>query len=117
MRASVWKMAVLILAVAVTVSGQTQSTSGSRTMPFGPTGDRIEIQNAAADDPVTTTRDERGVWFIEGGSLYDVFEAQGYAVATDRLERTPLWRGDIALPVLLVAVVLFLYRKKIFLRV
>ena len=46
----------------------------------------------AQDDPVTTTRDDRGVWFIEGGSLYDVFEAQGYAAATDRLFQMDLIR-------------------------
>jgi penicillin amidase len=46
----------------------------------------------AQDDPVTTTRDDRGVWFIEGGSLYDVFEAQGYAAATDRLFQMDLFR-------------------------
>jgi penicillin amidase len=45
-----------------------------------------------AQDPVTTTRDAQGVWFIEGGSLYDVFEAQGYAVATDRLFQMDLFR-------------------------
>jgi penicillin amidase len=44
----------------------------------------------AQDDPVTTTRDAQGIWFIEGGSLYDVYEAMGYAVATDRL-----WQMDI----------------------
>ncbi len=44
----------------------------------------------ADDPPVTTTRDAQGVWFIEGGSLYDVFEAMGYALATDRL-----WQMDI----------------------
>jgi penicillin amidase len=43
-----------------------------------------------AQDPVTTTRDDKGVWFIEGGTLYDVYEAMGYAVATDRL-----WQMDI----------------------
>jgi penicillin amidase len=41
---------------------------------------------------VTTTRDAQGVWFIEGGSLYDVFEAQGYAAATDRLFQMDLFR-------------------------
>jgi penicillin amidase len=45
----------------------------------------------AQDDPVTTTRDARGIWFIEGGSLYDVFEAQGYAVATDRMWQLELY--------------------------
>ena len=41
---------------------------------------------------VETTRDDRGVWFITGNetaSLYDVKEAMGYAVATDRL-----WQGE-----------------------
>jgi penicillin amidase len=46
--------------------------------------------SAQAQDPVTTTRDARGVWFIEGGTLYDVYEAMGYAEATDRL-----WQMDI----------------------
>ncbi len=37
---------------------------------------------------VATNRDEKGIWFISGpeeASVYDVFEAMGYAVATDRL--------------------------------
>jgi len=37
---------------------------------------------------VETTRDDKGVWYITGpdnASLYDIFEAMGYAVATDRL--------------------------------
>ncbi|MFO8111596.1 MAG: penicillin acylase family protein [Desulfosalsimonadaceae bacterium] len=43
---------------------------------------------ASAESTVETTRDDKGVWFITGdesASLYDVFEAMGYAVATDRL--------------------------------
>ena len=38
--------------------------------------------------PLVTTRDDKGVWFISGDpdeSLFNVFEAEGYAVATDRL--------------------------------
>ncbi|MGC9325237.1 MAG: penicillin acylase family protein [Desulfomonilia bacterium] len=42
--------------------------------------------------PVTTTRDEVGVWYIAGGSLYDAFEAMGYAVATDRLWQMETYR-------------------------
>ncbi len=41
---------------------------------------------------ISTTRDAQGVWFIDGSAderLYDVFEAMGYAVATDRL-----WQGE-----------------------
>ena len=37
------------------------------------------------EPPVSTTRDAQGIWHIEGGSLYDVYEAMGYAVATDRM--------------------------------
>jgi penicillin amidase len=47
---------------------------------------------ALADDPVTTTRDAQGIWFIEGGSLYDVYEAMGYAMATDRLFQMDTFR-------------------------
>jgi penicillin amidase len=42
--------------------------------------------------PVTTTRDDRGVWYITGGTLYDAFEAMGYAVATDRLWQMETYR-------------------------
>jgi len=44
--------------------------------------------SSPAPSTVTTTRDAKGVWFITGSEqdrLYDVFEAMGYAVATDRL--------------------------------
>jgi penicillin amidase len=44
------------------------------------------------DPPVQTTRDDQGIWHIEGGSLYDVFEAMGYAEATDRLFQMDLYR-------------------------
>ena len=81
MRASKLLFPILILAVAVGASGQNLERSTSRVAP---------VVTQAADDPVTTTRDAQGVWFIEGGSLYDVFEAMGYAVATDRL-----WQMDI----------------------
>jgi penicillin amidase len=43
-------------------------------------------------EPVSTTRDDKGVWFISGGTFYDVFEAQGYAVATDRLWQAETYR-------------------------
>ena len=56
------------------------------------------VSGCSSSDPaprpstVTTTRDAQGVWFIDGSvddRLYDVFEAMGYAVATDRL-----WQGE-----------------------
>ncbi len=66
MRASSFVITVLVVVLAVPVAGQ--------------------------EPPVQTTRDERGVWFIEGGSLYDVFEAMGYAVATDRMWQLDFFR-------------------------
>ncbi|HMA85052.1 MAG TPA: penicillin acylase family protein, partial [Desulfosalsimonadaceae bacterium] len=50
---------------------------------------------AASVAEVTTTRDDKGVWFIEGDksdSLYDVFKDMGYAVATDRLWQMEKYR-------------------------
>lgn len=46
-------------------------------------------------NPVKITRDDKGVWFITGeesAPLYDVFEAMGYAVATDRLWQAETYR-------------------------
>ena len=81
MRASKLMMTILVLAVAVGASGQTLQRSNARMAPMAVKAD---------DGPVTTTRDAQGIWFIEGGSLYDVYEAMGYAVATDRL-----WQMDV----------------------
>jgi penicillin amidase len=78
MRPSSLKLTLLILAVAVVASGQVLEPMTARMAP-------VNLAAAVDDDPVTTTRDAQGIWFIEGGSLYDVYEAQGYAVATDRL--------------------------------
>jgi len=83
MKASVWKISVLIVAVAFTASGQTAQVNHSG-MAAPNDGQNI------SEDPVTTTRDAQGVWFIEGGDLYDVMEAMGYAVAQDRL-----WQMDL----------------------
>jgi penicillin amidase len=73
MRASILKLSILMLAVAVVA-------------PVLSFGQEVE--------PVTTTRDAQGVWFIEGGTLYDVYEAMGYAVATDRLFQMELYRRN-----------------------
>jgi len=44
---------------------------------------------------VTTTRDDKEVWFVQGSetdSLYDIFEAVGYAIAEDRLWQAETFR-------------------------
>jgi penicillin amidase len=60
-------------------------------------GDRwkfdIDIRNFFVEyQPVKVTRDDKGVWFITGGSLYDVYEAMGYSVAEDRLWQIETYR-------------------------
>ena len=53
-----------------------------------------ETLMAAVRSLTTTTRDDKGVWFIQGAeeSPYSVFEAMGYAVAVDRLWQAELYR-------------------------
>ncbi len=47
-------------------------------------------QAAPLPGPASTTRDAKGVWFIEASSIKDAFDAMGYAVATDRM-----WQVEI----------------------
>jgi len=83
MKASVWKLSLLIVAVAVVATGQTAQVNNSGMVA-------VNDGQSLTTDPLTITRDGQGIWFIEGGTLYDVFEAMGYEVATDRL-----WQMDI----------------------
>lgn len=46
---------------------------------------------ARAMSRATTKRDEVGVWHIEDGSMYDVFEMMGYNVAVDRLAQLSIF--------------------------
>jgi len=85
MRASKIVISMLVLVVAVGASAQGLHSAASRAVPENP-------KATSADDAVTTTRDAQGVWFIEGGSLYDVFEAMGFAVASDRFFQMDLYR-------------------------
>jgi penicillin G amidase len=67
------------------------------TVVTNSTNDAYFVYGAATADtsqvlPVQTFRDSQGAWFITGGTLYDVFEAMGYAVATDRLWQEELYR-------------------------
>jgi penicillin G amidase len=55
----------------------------------------ITLAAGIAWGEVSTTRDDKGVWFITGDDsvdIYDVFEAMGYAVATDRLWQAENYR-------------------------
>ncbi len=76
------------MGVAIAVfQGSVQNASGAAAT--------AQIINTLKPSTVTTTRDNKGVWFISGSPqdrLYDVFEAMGYAVATDRLWQAETFR-------------------------
>lgn len=76
------------MGVAIAVfQGSAQNASGGAATPL--------IITTLKPSTVTTTRDTKGVWFISGSDqdrLYDVFEAMGYAVATDRLWQAESFR-------------------------
>jgi penicillin amidase len=77
-----FRLTFLLISIAIVALG----CSGSDTTPTPAT---------PATSTVTTTRDAKGVWFIAGSELdrlYDVFEAMGYAVATDRLWQAETFR-------------------------
>lgn len=72
-------LTIILIYIAITGLGCSSSTSPEPSRP----------------STVTTTRDAKGVWFIAGSEqdrLYDVFEAMGYAVATDRLWQAETFR-------------------------
>ena len=84
--------------VAVRCTGGCDGTAFSyMTVVVNSSNDAYFVYGAATADvtqviPVQTFRDSRGAWFITGGTLYDVFESMGYAVATDRLWQAELYR-------------------------
>ena len=43
------------------------------------------VAHVPVDGPVTIARDQRGVPHIRAGSVHDLFVAEGYAMASDRL--------------------------------
>ncbi len=75
----------------------TFATRGTYTVSATVTDDDGDSDSATVTVNVilATTRDDKGVWFISGDpgeDLFYVFEAMGYAVATDRLWQAELFR-------------------------
>jgi penicillin amidase len=74
-----------VLLIAIAVLGSGCSSGGDEAPPYIP----------PSPSTVETTRDDKGVWFITGSeqdSIYDIFEAAGYAVASDRLWQAETFR-------------------------
>ncbi len=91
MRASILKLSILMLAVAVVAPGLSfgQEVEPVTTTRVAPVAGEAA---AARDTKSHITRDDRGVWFIDGESLFDVYEGMGYVVASDRLFQMELFR-------------------------
>jgi penicillin amidase len=88
MRASPFLAALLMAALATPVLAVAAEVPVVPIYP-GSLMDTITSRMGAAPPAKTlasaTTRDAQGIWYIEGDTIYDVFEAMGYAVAEDRL--------------------------------
>ncbi len=72
--------------LSTVVQGESQGFSAT---------DRDASRFFVGEGGVATTRDDKGVWFIAGpedASLYEIAEAMGYAVATDRLWQLEQYR-------------------------
>jgi penicillin G amidase len=90
--ASVLVLAILICCVGVRPHRAQQST------PAEPAGQTMKLPSLR--DAVTIRRDERGIPYIEATNDDDLYFAQGYATASDRLWQMDLLRrtvrGDLA---------------------
>ena len=52
------------------------------------------VNEAAPRSRAQTVRDQEAIWHIQGGTLYDVIEAQGYNIAVDRLWQLELHKRN-----------------------
>jgi penicillin amidase len=88
----------VLRAKVTTADGLLVGTNGLATsIRTGPLGilDRDQRSFLVEEGGVATNRDDKGVWFITGpetASLYEISEAMGYAVATDRLWQLEQYR-------------------------
>jgi len=79
----------------ITTTSSTTVTVTTSTLATSTTTTSTTTTTLAPISAISTSRDDKGVWFITGpddASLYDVFEAMGYAVATDRLWQAETYR-------------------------
>ncbi|MCP4340344.1 MAG: penicillin acylase family protein [Desulfobulbaceae bacterium] len=70
-------------------------TTGAKDMAGIPMDSEYTWSFVFSEQVIKTTRDDKGVWFITGpdnARLFDIFEAMGYAVATDRIWQAELYR-------------------------
>jgi len=78
---------ITLLVIVVTLAATAGYVVARRSLPVI----RGELQLAGLTAPVTVYRDERGVPHIEASSLHDLYMAQGYVTAQDRL-----WQMDLS---------------------
>src|SRR3712207_1974001 len=68
--------------------------------PLAPAQAPAPVRVEGLKKPVTVRRDERGIPYIEAADELDLYFAQGYVTASDRLWQMDLWRrsarGELA---------------------
>jgi penicillin amidase len=93
------KLALFVLIVSLTLSPFRAAAQQQTATPAQPTSPRT-LRLAGLGDKVTVRRDERGIPYIEAESEADLYFAQGYVTASDRLWQMELLRrtarGELA---------------------
>ncbi len=82
------RLSLLLLIVSVCLVGTTKSPIATAQKPG-------EISVPGLTKPVTVRRDERGIAYIEAANDDDLYFAQGYITATDRLWQMDLLRRNV----------------------
>src|SRR5437763_6062350 len=91
-------VALCLLALLVTQSQRLASVSAQQTSTAQTSSKTLSL--AGLHDKVTVRRDERGIPYIEAANDSDLYFAQGYVTASDRLFQMELFRrtarGELA---------------------
>ncbi|MBL8151394.1 MAG: penicillin acylase family protein, partial [Blastocatellia bacterium] len=81
-------LAIALLIITNSAQSDIQSGTGS------PTEVKTSLKLTGLKDAVTVYRDERGIPYIEASNEHDLYFAQGYVTATDRLWQMDLFRRN-----------------------
>src|SRR6478609_1954813 len=86
--------AFLCLALLLSLSSTSVTPSVAQQTQLSPSSATTTLQIKGLKDGVVIRRDERGIPYIEAKNDEDLYFAQGYATATDRLWQMDLFRRN-----------------------
>src|SRR5437667_4186343 len=87
------RLASLLVLTTLIFSFARQSGRAQQSKPAEPVSQTVKL--AGLRDKVTIRRDERGIAYIEASNDEDLYFAQGYATASDRLWQMDLLRRTV----------------------